>query len=779
MAAVIPRRYVPKRIGAFPRPPVVPQKVNGHAPWFAPEAFQALRAQLAIPEPKDLADLVEAIEADYQFAFALSVIKAQIAAVPVMVTVADRSPVRDPRALAMAERLQTLWYDSLEDMGESLSKGRVAFHKTWDFDAGLTLHYVRKLDALPFRNTRMELDPQTGEFLGIRVWRATRDHRSKWNVRLPGFKAAAEEDEGALLTPDVCWWLAFRATVMEPHGRSLFLGAPEAEWRRRKQLLHNLWETFVKKYALHNGTMMGPRTGKDPVTGGEFDYAAAMDTALKGFQSGGLLYLPATRDSQGRWPVEFIQSPMVNDPTPIDALIAASDVRVLRALGISELSVQQTGDLGSYALAVIHRLVLMALVSSVLQQWAKSFRRYVMDAATERNWLGARPEFDLTYPDLLNVPDSLMVDLAKSIIAAGTLNPIVACLNIRQIFDAAGLPLSPDFDTRLAEAFQIARQERQQAQNPFGRFGMSMAGTVSVGGEEIPTVESMYAQADGELTAYWDIFWDEVSQLYSGRGSEERLRAILDVIEELNADARAAASVLGLVSIWRPSVKRTPSGAKARPKALSLAIRGTGQPVPGDKYRFPWIEKAYEFVRDQGVLDDAELLAIAKRQRDAVFSEYAADPGIDAGSVVRAIRGAIANSLREGDDFDTFREKAAGEIAGHRAAVERLYRTEVKAGYVRGKQEVLSRPEVGEAFPYDMLASTNDTRVRDEHWAVNGYVVRRGTPEHSILMALVEDYNCRCDMIPLSEETARQRGIKRLGDIPRAVARKYAGRTAA
>lgn len=738
-------------------------------------ATSKLLESMTEEEPKDIGELADRMDEDYQVSFASKILIAHLKSVPVTVSIGeDVQPADEPRVAALADLVQSLWYSSLESMSESISKGRVAYEKVWAFDPTRLLTYIRKFEPLPFEQTTQQRDAN-GHFTGIKVESNKKSKRKKLNGR------TEEVADSITLTEDKSWWLAIDATALEPHGRSRYLGAVRKEWEQRCEIF-KLRDIFLKKFMLRGGIAHGPEDGEDE-DGTKFSYPDQLTLALKALQTGGLLYIPGERDENGDYPITFTETPNLQDPSPVDAVIDKSDIRILRGFGISELSVQQTGDLGSFAMAVVHRLVLMSVVQSILQQWVDSFQKYVINKCVEQNFEGPSHSLSdmlvITYPDLTAVPDSLMQEIAKAIVSAPTLSPVSTALDIEQILDAAGIPIAPDFQDRLQAALRAQAQMRPisdpAAQPPGGngsvpgplRSGVGLAnpsdnpdGLLGAGDSlpELPDWETITEAGLQQISALWEQLFDA---LQDRRVISPTVLELLRDIQLAEADIRQAARLLGMASLWKPSVAMQPGG-------IAMA---SGPPLrPGEPLvQYPWMTSVLRFLANKNILTREEYRRLSSQdKRDTITVKNISD-----NSILRRIRDAIKESVKRGETPEQFRERVKTVAALPRAESETLLRTNSKQGYIEGKQQALSEPAVANAFPYDMLTDTNDDRVRDEHRAVSNFVVRRGTPEHRVLLRLVSDFNCRCDLIPLTEARAQERGINTYGDLPVAVLRLY------
>lgn len=89
---------------------------------------------------------------------------------------------------------------------------------------------------------------------------------------------------------------------------------------------------------------------------------------------------------------------------------------------------------------------------------------------------------------------------------------------------------------------------------------------------------------------------------------------------------------------------------------------------------------------------------------------------------------------------------------------EQIYRTETHRAYGAGRTRSLLDPEVKDAFPLWQYIAVMDDRTRDEHFALNGFVA---APDDTFWLTKNPpwDYNCRCDVIPLTRRQIEKLGI--------------------
>lgn len=720
-------------------------------------------------EPQSLAALIEEMENDYQISFSKEILAAHIQAVNV--SIACESP--DARAKLLTEHLQLLWRETLPRMIDSISFGRVAFEKENEYNADANLHFTRTLADLPFKKTELVLTDD-GDFDGIKL---------------------TTRGEIFHIEPSKSWWLSLDETVLEPHGKSRYLGAPHAEWKKRRTVFE-IQEKMLKKFALRGGVARGPSQVEDE-SGNLTDTADILESAMQHYVVGGLLYLPGEKDQAGNYPIEWTEPPTLMDPSPLDNVLDKSDVRVLRSFGISELAVSQTADVGSFAMAVMHRLVLMSVVQGILQQYVNSYKRYVIEKHIEWNFLEEdQISITMTFPNLTDLPDSLIVEFAAGVLQSPTLSPLVTsgAIDLKQILESVGVPVAADLEARLKVAFEEAKKAAAAPPpgggSPFGGMANSQAPNIPgnipprmksltnrlIGDSLVPSREELVDEAMSELDRLYGRFIQALeTQRETGQRNDMELREILETIQELEADVTTASRILGMASLWEPAVADNPPGSGVRQAKASepgerfMAIGSvTGgspldQPANPSAWRFPWVDRAIQWLKEKAVATTEEIKRIARRDRTEVFSAA----GQNNLATVADLQQEVANSLVTGESLEVFRERVEAKLQESglaRYQVETIYRTNTHQAYVEAQNETLRKPVVKEQFPYVYYSATADNRVRDHHWDLDGMIAEVDSPLHELFMAALADFNCRCTAIPMTEEQASARIISTLED---------------
>lgn len=125
---------------------------------------------------------------------------------------------------------------------------------------------------------------------------------------------------------------------------------------------------------------------------------------------------------------------------------------------------------------------------------------------------------------------------------------------------------------------------------------------------------------------------------------------------------------------------------------------------------------------------------------------------------ITMIKNSLANAQREGLSFKNWRDRLDKKVLNTLTdqRLETVYRTNMSTSYNSARRMNASFSRV---TPYLMLNSLNDSRAR--HSDLDG-VIKRADSEFWNYNTPPLYYNCRCSLIPLTEEEAKRRGISRL-----------------
>lgn len=261
----------------------------------------------------------------------------------------------------------------------------------------------------------------------------------------------------------------------------------------------------------------------------------------------------------------------------------------------------------------------------------------------------------------------------------------------------------------------------------------------------VPSLDSFWNQAQAEIGS----IYDEIADLIASNRElawhpNDRMRELLEEIDRLLAEAKAAAALIGRAVVPVPPVRL--------PSAIVL-----DNPIAGrTKFRWPWMDTLVGWLTERRLLTPDEFQQIPTADRSRKVSL----PSVESPNTLGKIQKHLADAIAEGLPPEEFRVRVKEIATIPRHEAETLVRTVTKQGYLDGKQATLNKPHVALAYPYDLLVSTKDTRVRETHKPLDGLIVARGSAAHAEAMRLLSDYNCRCDAIALTEERAREEARK-------------------
>jgi hypothetical protein len=420
-------------------------------------------ATLIQPECKDMGELAQQMNNDYQVTLAKTTLLANIAAVKVEIEPTGD----DPRARLLADQLKKLWDTHLPEMVDIISDGRVAFEKLWDYNAAANVSFIRKLQALPYAQTEMKLVENTGDFDGIELSYGGDNNKGKGS-------GAKKLD----IPADNSWWLALDATATHPHGKSRYSGAPYVVWKERQTAIR-LRKLFIQKLVLMGGVAHVP----DELTmenGESIDTFTEMAKAHDERLAGGLMILSNARDGEGNYEFDITESPTTLDPAPLDGHIDGLDQEQLQAFSIPPKVVIEGDAVGSFAMVSMQRLILDAVVEHILKQMESSFQKYIIDKDVEATFQpGSGVKIKIGHKSLLDQQNQIVTKVVEVLLTSPQLPTLLksGAIDIMQLLEDSRIPLLPGakeaIEKLLREAMQsaeigqqLAQQQLEQEQNP-------------------------------------------------------------------------------------------------------------------------------------------------------------------------------------------------------------------------------------------------------------------------------------------------------------------------
>lgn len=128
---------------------------------------------------------------------------------------------------------------------------------------------------------------------------------------------------------------------------------------------------------------------------------------------------------------------------------------------------------------------------------------------------------------------------------------------------------------------------------------------------------------------------------------------------------------------------------------------------------------------------------------------------------------AIDRAIAEGTTLDTFKNEVGAKLEAawgkaDPARLETIFRTNLLGAYNAGRHEILSHPEVKKARPFWRYDASGDDRDCDVCDALDGTVRPADDPWwHGHTPPC--HFQCRCILVPLSQEEAEEEGIDKEG----------------
>jgi len=122
---------------------------------------------------------------------------------------------------------------------------------------------------------------------------------------------------------------------------------------------------------------------------------------------------------------------------------------------------------------------------------------------------------------------------------------------------------------------------------------------------------------------------------------------------------------------------------------------------------------------------------------------------------LQAVKDSLHAAMDRGVSFKDWKKTVAAQSLGlpdHR--LDNIWRTNLQGNYIRGKWEQFQRNK--DRRPFLMYDAINDSRVRPSHLAMDG-TIRRFDDTFWKTHSPPNGYRCRCSLISLTEDQAKQR----------------------
>lgn len=215
------------------------------------------------------------------------------------------------------------------------------------------------------------------------------------------------------------------------------------------------------------------------------------------------------------------------------------------------------------------------------------------------------------------------------------------------------------------------------------------------------------------------------------------------------------------------AVELAPEAAEGDPGTVTLeSARAFSDTFLG----MPFIE-ALEFFRSKRIISEDEFDALNDRYKTGGFiaRKLASDRlrEVAKSAIERVLASDItpreaAKIIRVAEAEDV---KALGISPSSNFYIETVVRTNVQTSYGHGRWTAMNDPDVLALRPWVQYWTAGDQRVRPNHAAMHGIVVRAGTPLAG-LIAPPCGFNCRCSITSLSQRQFEARGLVETTSLP-------------
>ena len=241
--------------------------------------------------------------------------------------------------------------------------------------------------------------------------------------------------------------------------------------------------------------------------------------------------------------------------------------------------------------------------------------------------------------------------------------------------------------------------------------------------------------------------------------------SLVDRLEKLTGEERAAA-IYDLPSDQQNYVQQALVAKEASPPIVPPSFSppppSSGSP---EEIHFPVIEEAVKQLTEKNVMTRERFDALDAASRAKAFTVA----GVDAQETLTKIRDALAENVRKGVDYATFKQEIVEDVEPNtfmsEAHMENVFRTTIQTQFSDGQMTVLKHPLVRSGFPYADYDAIHDERTRENHLALEKLGIQ-GTNTYRTddpvfqLFRPPWDYNDRCGWTPKTVRQAAEAGIE-------------------
>lgn len=221
------------------------------------------------------------------------------------------------------------------------------------------------------------------------------------------------------------------------------------------------------------------------------------------------------------------------------------------------------------------------------------------------------------------------------------------------------------------------------------------------------------------------------------------LRQIWDVYQSVGV----AGQIAGMVTPFAPQLNADVPASKRPDAVRELEL------WPAAAAAFDWLSSQIS-----GFPDRLAGLLTRKQVESQVFGAEVDQRLLD------RLNRELQESITKGESRETWRGRMADIVDTKAGFDETIARTATHRSYLEGQREILREPVLEDVFPYRQYFATMDNRVRPEHAAMNRKVYHKDSSLARQAAALLDDWNCRCSEIPMTEDQALAVGVSPGGE---------------
>lgn len=242
--------------------------------------------------------------------------------------------------------------------------------------------------------------------------------------------------------------------------------------------------------------------------------------------------------------------------------------------------------------------------------------------------------------------------------------------------------------------------------------------------------------------------------------------ALVDRLSSTSGDARWQA-IYDLPTDQQNYVKQA-LAAKEAGTPVKPPVFSPPRPSPvefPEGVHFPTIDEAVKHLSEKNVITREKFDALDAAAKTKSFTVA----NVDAEETLTKIRDVLAQNVKEGASYETFRTKVMEAVDQgtfmSEPHMETVFRTNVQQAFSDGQMTVLNNPLVRGGFPYAAYDSIHDDRVREEHkdmdtLGIGGTNVFRMDDPVFQTFRPPWSYNCRCSWTPMTVRQASEVGIE-------------------